>query len=128
MANFQFDKKECVSVRALASQAPPVVSPGQRNAGATDYLPFLQNVPDGDHLLKAYNVSAISFSSVYVVGGTTNDPELSITVQFTAVNAGSVGFYWGGHLARGVASEWGAGNGAVSISGAPFHMRGIKPG
>lgn len=97
--------------------------------GATNgYLPFVQNVANGDRLLKAYNVQpgSISFSNIYVVGGTASDPELSLTVSFRAVSAGSVGFYWGGHLARGLASDWGANNGASSISGAPFHMRGIN--
>lgn len=92
------------------------------------YLPFTPNVPIGDRHLKAYNVlpGSISFSAVYVTSGTTSDPELNLTVTFTAVNAGSVGFYWGGHLARGTVSDWGVGNGSSSISGAPFHMRGIK--
>lgn len=95
------------------------------DGGNGGYLPFDPNVADGDRLLKAYNVlnGSISFTNIYVVGGTASDPELSITVQFTAVNAGSVGFFWGGHLAR--ATDWG-GSGASSISGAPFHMRGIN--
>jgi hypothetical protein len=95
------------------------------DGGNGGYLPFDPNVADGDRVLKAYNVlnGSISFSNVYAIGGTASDPELSITVTFTTVNAGSVGFYWGGHLAR--ANDWN-GVGASSISGAPFHMRGIN--
>lgn len=92
--------------------------------GNPGYLPFDPNVPDNQRLLKAYNVSSLSFAAAsYTVIGTT-DSTINITVQFTASAAGSVGLFWGGHLAR--ATDWGAGNGASSISGAPFHMRGIN--
>jgi hypothetical protein len=86
------------------------------------YLPFDPNVADAQRVLTAYNVTALSVLSYNVIG--TTDATVNITVQFTAGNAGSVGLFWGGHLSR--ATDWGAGNGASSISGAPFHMRGIN--
>jgi hypothetical protein len=86
------------------------------------YLSFDPNVPDNQRLLTAYNVTSLTVGS-YVLAGPVGDQTLSISVQFTANNAGSVGLFWGGHLAR--ATDWG-GFGASSISGAPFHMRGIN--
>jgi hypothetical protein len=63
-------------------------------------------------------------------GSLTADSELSILVAFTTPATlpanSSVGFFWGGHLAKGTPTTWGIGNGAGSVSGAPFHMRGIN--
>jgi hypothetical protein len=94
----------------------------QTGQSASGYLPFDPNVPDNQRLLTAYNVTLLSVGS-YVLAGPVGDQTLSIQVQFTANNAGSVGLFWGGHLAR--ANDWN-GVGASSISGAPFHMRGIN--
>jgi hypothetical protein len=108
---------DCGSAPFLSAQFP---DPDGSVAGG--YLPFHQNVADAQRQLTAYNVSALSVLSYNVIG--TTDSTINITVQFTASAAGSVGLFWGGHLAR--ATDWGAGNGASSISGAPFHMRGIN--
>ena len=108
---------DCGNAPALSAQFP---DPDGSVAGG--YLPFDPNVPDNQRLLTAYNVSALTVLSYNVIG--TTDATLNITVQFTASAAGSVGLFWGGHLSR--ATDWGAGNGSSSISGAPFHMRGIN--
>lgn len=94
----------------------------QSGQSASGYLAFDPNVPDNQRLLTAYNVTSLTVGS-YVLDGPVGDQTLSISVQFTANNAGSVGLFWGGHLAR--ANDWN-GSGASSISGAPFHMRGIN--
>jgi len=96
--------------------------PDPNGSVAGGYLPFDPNVPDNQRLLTAYNVTSLTVGS-YVLDGPAGDQTLSIQVQFTANNAGSVGIFWGGHLAR--ATDWN-GFGASSISGAPFHMRGIN--
>jgi hypothetical protein len=88
---------------------------------AGGYLPFDPNVADAQRKLTGYNVSALTVLSYNVIG--TTDSTINITVQFTAESAGSVGLFWGGHLAR--ATDWN-GVGASSISGAPFHMRGLN--
>jgi hypothetical protein len=108
---------DCVSPTPVATFPNPGI-------GETyGYLPFTTNVGDADRQLKAYNAGLVTFSNIYVQTGTASDPSLNITVTFTAAADGSAGFFWGGHLARGVASDWGVGNGASSVSGAPFHMR-----
>ena len=70
-------------------------------------------------------MASVTFGA-YFITGTTNDAEINLPVTFTTANVAagaSAGFYWGGHLSRGVQADWGEGNGASSISGAPFHMR-----
>ncbi|MEW5795591.1 MAG: T9SS type A sorting domain-containing protein [Candidatus Zixiibacteriota bacterium] len=75
---------------------------------------------DGPGSLYAYNVSNVSIST-YSIGGTASNRELSVTITFDVIANGSVGFFWGGHLAHGVPAGWGLGMGAGSISGAPYH-------
>ena len=81
------------------------------------------SVLEGPRDLFAYNASGVTFSDYTLSGNVTGDSEVSITIDFTA-GAGSSGFFWGGHLAKGVndSTGWGEGNGASSISGAPFHQ------
>ena len=71
------------------------------------------------------------FTSAAVSAGPTHpagDGEKVITLRIQANPAGldlqELAVAWGGHLAIGDASNWGAGNGAGSISGAPFHQNG----
>jgi hypothetical protein len=96
--------------------------PDPGSGALTGYLPFVPNVAAGQRQLQFYNATNVSFGT-YFFTGTASDPELNLLVSFDAVSNGSVGMYWGGHLAR--ANDWN-GVGASSISGAPFHMRGIN--
>ena len=76
---------------------------------------------DGPGSLFAYNATNVSISQ-YSYSGSSGDRTLTVTVTFTAVANGSVGFFWGGHLAVGDPLGWGIGQGAGSISGASWHM------
>ncbi|HWR83902.1 MAG TPA: hypothetical protein VN285_11430, partial [Candidatus Deferrimicrobium sp.] len=82
-------------------------------------------VLDGPRYLKAYNVTSISFDSMWFTG-TASDRELNVKVRFTVDATGSVGFFWGGHLAEGTNDAWGFGMGSASVSGAPYHMRAVS--
>ncbi|MFQ6008270.1 MAG: hypothetical protein ACE5K8_04885 [Candidatus Zixiibacteriota bacterium] len=92
------------------------------------------NNPDfplqGCDSIKTYGTTVTGFSK-YFFTGTDANRELNLKVYFTVDNPqaeeeSSVGFFWGGHLAQGTPEAWGLGNGAASISGAPYHMRAIK--
>jgi len=80
---------------------------------------------DGPGDLYAYNATNVSFSQISI-GGTVSDRILSVTVTFDVIAYGSVGFYWGGHLAEGQSDTWGLGQGAAAIAGAPYHMSAGK--
>ncbi|MEW5995284.1 MAG: hypothetical protein AB1744_12955, partial [Candidatus Zixiibacteriota bacterium] len=82
-------------------------------------------VLDGPWYLKAYNVTIDSVGSYYFTG-TSSNRELNVKVYFTVDTTGSVGFFWGGHLAEGNDEAWGSGNGSASVSGSPYHMRTIN--
>jgi hypothetical protein len=101
---------------------PTFPDPGAYGVGVDPV--FTINVAASDRQLKAYNVASVTFGE-YFVNGTTSDPQVNLVVTFTTTDlgnaGGTAGFFWGGHLAR--STDWGAGNGASSISGAPFHMR-----
>ena len=81
-------------------------------------------VLDGPRNLKAYNVTIDSLGK-YSFSGSAASRTLEFKVYFTVTSEGSVGFYWGGHLAEGNPTAWGYGNGSASVSGAPYHMRAI---
>ncbi|HEQ98060.1 MAG TPA: hypothetical protein ENO22_01820, partial [candidate division Zixibacteria bacterium] len=86
-----------------------------------DFFPtgFVLNAPTN---LSFYNMTVDSVSKYYFAG-TSSDRTFGITIYFTAVDTGSVGLYWGGHMAQGTPDTWGIGNGSGSIAGAPIHMR-----
>ena len=79
-------------------------------------------VLDGPRNLYAYNVVIDSMSKYFIDG--TSDQTLEVTVYYTVAGdtTGSVGFFWGGHLAEGSPDAWFYGNGSASVSGAPYHM------
>jgi hypothetical protein len=78
---------------------------------------------DGPGSLYGYNVTNVSVSQ-YSYGGSVSDRTLSLVVSFeVAPEATSVGFFWGGHMSEGHPDGWGLGNGAASVTGAPYHMR-----
>ena len=79
---------------------------------------------DGPGDLLFYNATIDSIGKMYF-GGTPSDRTLNVPVYFTTTAAGSVGLFWGGHLASGTATSWGVGNGSASVGGAPYHMRVI---
>ncbi len=74
------------------------------------------------HYLMAYN-AVIDSVGDYYFGGTALNRTWAVEVYYTQVDTGTVGFYWGGHLAQGDPDHWGYGNGSASVSGAPYHMR-----
>ena len=62
----------------------------------------------------------ITAVSVYTTDLTKGDHPTSITISFTADVSNPV-LAWGGHIAT--RKDWGADNSAVTIPGAPYHMR-----
>ncbi|MEE9443619.1 MAG: T9SS type A sorting domain-containing protein [candidate division Zixibacteria bacterium] len=82
-------------------------------------------VLDGPRNLKAYNITIDSISD-YVFDGTSSDRTLEMIVYFTVDTTGSVGFFWGGHLAESSADAWGVNNGSSYVGGAPYHMRALS--
>jgi hypothetical protein len=82
-------------------------------------------VLDGPRNLMAYNVTIDSIGK-YAFNGSASDRTMEFVVYFTVDTSGSVGFFWGGHLASGTDDAWGYGNGSASVSGAPYHMRALN--
>jgi len=80
---------------------------------------------DGPRNLASYHATVDSVSQ-YLFGGSASDRTLEVTVYYTVTTTGSVGFYWGGHLASGTPTTWGIGFGSASVSGAPYHMRALE--
>jgi hypothetical protein len=78
-------------------------------------------VQDGPRNIIFYNATVDSIGK-YFFGGTASDRTLNIKVYFNTTSTGSVGFFWGGHLASGAANAWTAGMGSASVAGAPYHM------
>jgi hypothetical protein len=64
--------------------------------------------------------SILDMSSYTVTGPVSGNSSTSITITFMA-NISDPVFAWGGHIAS--RPDWGVGNSAINISGAPFHMR-----
>lgn len=79
----------------------------------------------GPRYLKAYNVTIDSVGK-YFFTGTSDKRDWNVKVYFTTDTTGSIGFFWGGHLAEGSDVAWGFGNGSASVTGAPYHMRAIN--
>ncbi|MFH1893188.1 MAG: T9SS type A sorting domain-containing protein [Candidatus Zixiibacteriota bacterium] len=75
--------------------------------------------------LHAYNVTIDSLSDYWFTGSDPNY-EFNAKVYFTVESTGSVGFFWGGHLAESTSDTWGTGNGSGSIGGASYHMRALE--
>jgi hypothetical protein len=77
--------------------------------------------------LTIYNGTITSISSVTHSGPVTGNSDADMLVTFSAnscVGSGctsTVELAWAGHISLGL--YWGTGNGAASITGAPFHMR-----
>ena len=86
-------------------------------------LPFAQD--PGNFTIYNATIDSTSGYSTSVSGSAT---AVIITVNFTvngtAVDTFDVVLLWGGHLAS--ANDWGMGNGASSISGAPLHMAEVN--
>ncbi len=76
--------------------------------------------------MKVYGATINSIVNLSRSGSDTGDSEDSVKIIFvkTTGEAEEVLVTWGGHLGIGVPSPtgYGTGNGAGSISGAPFHM------
>jgi len=76
--------------------------------------------------MEIYGATITGISQGGHTGDVTSDSSVTVEITFTkGTNAGSpVIATWGGHLAIGDAYSmgYGTGNGAGSISGAPFHM------
>jgi len=80
---------------------------------------------DGPGDLYAYNATNVSIGQISISGIASNRL-LTVTITFDAIASGSVGFYWGGHLAEGQPDTWGVGQGAAAIVGSPHHTSAGK--
>ena len=68
-----------------------------------------------------YNGS-ISIVSAYTLTGTyAGTSKTSITLTFSPTADGTAVIAWGGHISTRI--DWGVGNSAIAIDGAPYHMR-----
>jgi hypothetical protein len=91
----------------------PTVSGAETNAALT-------------RCLGAYNATITSITGPVHSPAVWNGTSSSATFTVTYTNSGSeVLFVWAGHLAY--SGYWGAGFGASSVSGSPFHMSANNP-
>ena len=110
-----------VSWVALPDPSLPASYMGTLPAGFSPPPPT--GLPAEQLRLFFYNAENVTLTQYHFVASGGGDYDLQIEVTFDVIAAGSVGFYWGGHLAAG--ADYGVGQGSGSISGAPFHMRAI---
>ncbi|GAB4470679.1 MAG: hypothetical protein Kow0088_03780 [Anaerolineales bacterium] len=82
--------------------------------------------------MTLYNGTITGFSDYGLEGYYNGDSHRTLTITFTVGADNSTAFFvWGGHLASQL--DWGTGNSASAIPGAPYHMivdkiDGKKPG
>ena len=114
---------DCATPVVVASLRDPRVASNYTSALPPELAAIINpSFPiDGPGSLFAYNATNVTISQ-YTYGGSSSSRTLTVTVSFKVVASGSVGFFWGGHLAEGQVPGWGIGQGAGSITGAPFHM------
>ena len=73
--------------------------------------------------MTIFNGTITGMSGYTVNGPYTGDSDTSITITFNTTST-QVFLVWGGHIASVL--DWGAGNSASNISGAPYHMKITK--
>ncbi|QQS34416.1 MAG: carboxypeptidase regulatory-like domain-containing protein [Acidobacteriota bacterium] len=67
-----------------------------------------------------FNGTVLSVSNYTMLGTFAGKSQVKVSITFTNTDPNVV-LAWGGHIAT--RADWGVGNSAVAISGAPFHMR-----
>lgn len=67
-----------------------------------------------------FNGTILSVSAYTVTGTYAGNSETRLTITFTNTDPNAV-LAWGGHIST--RADWGVGNSAIAISGAPYHMR-----
>lgn len=77
-------------------------------------------VPQAAGNFTLFNGTINSVSGYTLTGSYAGDSSTQITINFTANNSTPV-LAWGGHIAA--ESDWGIGNGASAVNGAPYHQR-----
>lgn len=105
----------CVAGTGFDIPAPPSTTPN-----TLTYFNTLET-SEGNQQFSIYNGNITG--AAYTAPGdetSTGDSEAKASITFTASDTVVV-LAWGGHIAREV--DWGTGNGATGISGAPYHMR-----
>ncbi|MGB9668883.1 MAG: hypothetical protein ACPL0B_00725, partial [Anaerolineales bacterium] len=73
--------------------------------------------------MTIFNGTITNMSGYTLNGLYSDDSETSITITFNT-SSNQVFLVWGGHVASVL--DWGAGNSASNISGAPYHMKVTK--
>ena len=95
---------------------PSVVSGPDGTAGTADDI----EQAHGHFTLFGGTLNGVS--GYIMVGSLLGNSQTSVTITFTPSVSSPV-IAWGGHIAD--RQDWGTGNSAIQISGAPFHMRVI---
>ncbi|MBK8002220.1 MAG: immunoglobulin domain-containing protein [Verrucomicrobia bacterium] len=100
----------------------PAPSPASGSAAGQPTASF-ESLPANERLMTIWNgsITGISYLSEDLVNGEVGTTRLQI--NFVATNENVV-IAWGGHIASKL--DWGSGNSAVDIWGAPYHMRKIS--
>jgi hypothetical protein len=77
-------------------------------------------LPSGERVMTLFGgtISAMTYVSQGSLTAAQSETQMSVT--FT-VDSPTAVLAWGGHIAT--AGDWGAGNSATNVSGAPYHMR-----
>lgn len=73
--------------------------------------------------MTVFNGTITSMSGYTLAGLYSGDSDTSLTITFNT-SSDQVFLVWGGHVASVL--DWGAGNSASNISGAPYHMKVTK--
>jgi hypothetical protein len=117
-----FNATEVTADPCTGSGAPTCAGPN------TFPIPLDTNVSNagvtqqGGQNFTIYNGTITAVSPSYTLTGTyAGTSKTSITVTFTPTAPGIAVIAWGGHISARI--DWGVGNSAIAIDGAPYHMR-----
>jgi len=113
---------DCYTPTVVATLPDPTLSTSYASTLPPELSDILSPLfaVDGPGDLYAYNATNVALSQISI-GGTASGRLLSVTITFDVIVDGSVGFYWGGHLAEGQPNTWGVGQGAAAVGGSPHH-------
>src|SRR6185503_12623092 len=135
-ATIQFDSTQdgkhatdyLMTFNATEATADPCTGSGAPNCTSDTFpIPLDPSVSgagviqQGSQNFTIYNGTITAVSPYTLTGTYAGTSKTSIIVTFTPTASGIAVIAWGGHISTRI--DWGVGNSAIAIDGAPYHMR-----
>ena len=116
-----FNATEGTADPCTGSGAPTCVGPTTFPIPLDPSVSLAGVIQQGGQNFTMYNGTITGVSAYTLTGTYAGTSKTSITVTFTATASGIAVIAWGGHISTRI--DWGVGNSAIAIDGAPYHMR-----